>query len=61
MKPGQMERAGEHPVPVGPLAVRAAALDANGWKEGAKGDARTLSAAPLLPEERELIAPLLRE
>ncbi|MBA3833108.1 MAG: hypothetical protein H0X34_14680 [Chthoniobacterales bacterium] len=47
--------------PVGPLAVRAAALDANGWKEGAKGDARTLAAAPLLPEERALIAPLSRE
>ena len=47
--------------PVGPLAVRAVALDANGWKEGAKGDARTLAAAPLLPEERALIAPLLVE
>jgi tetratricopeptide (TPR) repeat protein len=47
--------------PVGPLAVRAAALDANGWKEGAKGDARTLAAAPLLPEERALIAPLLSD
>jgi hypothetical protein len=34
-------------------------LDANGWKEGVKGDARTLAAAPLLPEERALIAPLL--
>ncbi len=47
--------------PVGPLAVRAVALDANGWKEGAKGDARTLAAAPLLPEERALIAPLLSD
>ena len=46
---------------VGPLAVRAVALDANGWKEGAKGDARSLSAAPLLPEERALIAPLLSQ
>jgi hypothetical protein len=47
--------------PVGPLAVRAVALDANGWKEGAKGDARVLRAAPLLPEERALIAPLLSD
>ncbi len=47
--------------PVGPLAVRAVVLDANGWKEGAKGDARTLAAAPLLPEERALIAPLLSD
>jgi Tfp pilus assembly protein PilF len=46
--------------PVGPLAVRAVVLDANGWKEAAKGDARTLAAAQLLPEERELLAPLLR-
>ena len=48
----------EESSPVGPLAVRAVALDANGWKEGAKGDARNLAAAPLLPEERALIAPL---
>lgn len=48
--------------PVGPLAVRAVALDANGWKEGARGDARTLSTAQLLlPEERALLTPLLRE
>ncbi|MGI8957317.1 MAG: hypothetical protein ACR2II_10445 [Chthoniobacterales bacterium] len=47
--------------PVGPLAIRAVALDANGWKEAAKGDARTLAAAPLLPEERALIAPLLSD
>ena len=51
----------EETSPVGPLAVRAVALDANGWKEGAKGDARTLAAAPLLPEERALIAPLLSD
>ena len=48
----------EETSPVGPLAVRAVALDANGWKDGAKQDARTLSAAPLLPEERALITPL---
>jgi tetratricopeptide (TPR) repeat protein len=36
--------------PPGPLAVRAVALDANGWKDGARGDARTLAAANLLPE-----------
>src|SRR5438046_6244112 len=42
----------EESSPVGPLAVRAVALDANGWKEGAKGDARNLAAARLLPEER---------
>ena len=51
----------EESSPVGPLAVRAVVLDANGWKDGAKGDARTLSAAPLLPEEWALIAPLLSE
>ena len=51
----------EESSPGGPLAVRAVALDANGWKEGAKGDARTLAAAPLLPEERALIAPLLSD
>jgi hypothetical protein len=51
----------EESSPVGPLAVRAVALDANGWKEGAKQDAHTLSAAPLLPEERALIAPLLSD
>ena len=51
----------EESSPVGPLAVRAVVLDANGWKEGAKGDAHTLSAAPLLPEERALITPLLRD
>jgi tetratricopeptide (TPR) repeat protein len=51
----------EESSPVGPLAVRAVALDSNGWKEGAKQDAHTLSAAPLLPEERALITPLLRD
>ncbi|PYK63530.1 MAG: hypothetical protein DME50_17385 [Verrucomicrobia bacterium] len=59
---GQL-RLGHHAeaLEAGPLAVRAVALDANGWKEGAKGDARTLAAAPLLPEERALIAPLLSD
>ena len=51
----------EESSPVGPLAVRAVALDANGWKDGAKQDAHTLSAAPLLPEERALIATLLND
>jgi tetratricopeptide (TPR) repeat protein len=45
--------------PPGVLAVRAAILDANGYKEGARGDAHNLAAARLLPEERALIAPLL--
>lgn len=44
--------------PPASLAIRAAALDANGWKEGAQNDARNLAAARLLPEERALIAPL---
>ena len=46
--------------PPGPLAVRAAILAANGYEEGARNDARILGAKPLLPEERALIAPILR-
>ncbi|PYJ24066.1 MAG: hypothetical protein DME99_00755 [Verrucomicrobia bacterium] len=46
--------------PPGALAVRAAILAANSYEEGARGDARNLGAKPLLPEERALIAPLLR-
>jgi hypothetical protein len=46
--------------PSGALAVRAAILAANGYEEGARNDARLLSAKPLLPEERALIAPLLQ-
>ena len=45
--------------PPGALAVRAAILAANGIGEGARNDALLLSAKPLLPEERALIAPLL--
>jgi len=45
--------------PPGVLAVRAAILAANGYEDGARNDARLLSAKPLLPEERALIAPLL--
>jgi hypothetical protein len=44
--------------PPGALAVRAAILAANGYKDGARSDARLLAAKPLLPEERALIAPL---
>ena len=46
--------------PPGALAVRAAILAANGIEEGARNDALLLSAKPLLPEERALIAPLLQ-
>jgi hypothetical protein len=46
--------------PPGALAVRAAILAANGYEEGARNDARLLSAKPLLPEERALIAPLVQ-
>jgi hypothetical protein len=46
--------------PPGALAVRAAILAANGHEDGARNDARLLSAKPLLPEERALIAPLLQ-
>ena len=45
--------------PPGALAVRAAILAVNGYEDGAKGDARNLGAAQLLPEERALIAPLM--
>jgi tetratricopeptide (TPR) repeat protein len=47
--------------PPGALAVRAAILAANGYGGGARNDARLVSAKPLLPEERTLIAPLLAE
>lgn len=46
--------------PPGALAVRAAILAANGYEDGARNDARLLSAKALLPEERALIAPLLQ-
>ena len=46
--------------PPGALAVRAAVLAANGYKDGARNDALLLGAKPLLPEERALIAPLLQ-
>jgi Flp pilus assembly protein TadD len=46
--------------PAGALAVRVAILAANGYEDGARNDARLLSAKPLLPEERALIAPLLQ-
>jgi hypothetical protein len=45
--------------PPGALAVRAAILAANGYGDGARNDARLVSAKSLLPEERALIAPLL--
>jgi hypothetical protein len=45
--------------PPGALAVRAAILAANGLEGGARNDALLVSANPLLPEERALIAPLL--
>lgn len=46
--------------PPGALAVRVAILAANGFEEGARNDAQLVSANPLLPEERALIAPLLQ-
>jgi tetratricopeptide (TPR) repeat protein len=46
--------------PPGALAVRAAILAANGYQDPARNDARLVSANPLLPEERALIAPLLQ-
>jgi tetratricopeptide (TPR) repeat protein len=46
--------------PPGVLAVRAAILAANGYQEGARGDAQNLGGEHLLPEERALIAPLLQ-
>ena len=42
-----------------PLAVRAAALDANGWHKEAREEARKLVATDLLPEERNLVAALI--
>ena len=42
-----------------PLAVRAAALDANGWHKEAREEARKLVVADLLPEERNLVASLI--
>jgi tetratricopeptide (TPR) repeat protein len=47
--------------PPGALAVRAAILAVNGYREGARGDARLLGAENLLPEERALISPLLTD
>ena len=44
---------------VPPLAVRAAALDANGWHKEAREEARKLVAVDLLPEERNLVAALI--
>jgi hypothetical protein len=46
--------------PPGALAVRAAILAANGYEGPARNDAHLVSANPLLPEERALIAPLLQ-
>ena len=46
--------------PPGALAVRAAILASNGYEDGARNDARLVSANLLLPEERALIAPLLQ-
>jgi Flp pilus assembly protein TadD len=46
--------------PPGALAVRAAILAVNGYEDGARNDALLVSANPLLPEERALIAPLLQ-
>lgn len=53
-KPGE-------PLNAPPMAVRAAALAANGWKDKARDEARKLVATQLLPEERALVAPLLCE
>jgi tetratricopeptide (TPR) repeat protein len=47
--------------PPGALAVRVAIVAANGYEDGARNDARLLSAKSLLPEERALIAPLLQQ
>jgi len=51
---------GTSAAPPGALAVRAAILAANGIEDAARTDALLLSAKPLLPEERTLIAPLLQ-
>jgi len=42
----------------GALAVRVAILAANGYEEGARGDAHNLGAEHLLPGERALITSL---
>ncbi len=42
-----------------PMAVRAAALAANGWRDQARQEAEKLTRVQLLPEERALVAPLL--
>ena len=42
------------------LPVYTAALAANGWKDKARDEAQKLATVKLLPEERALIAPLLR-
>jgi hypothetical protein len=47
--------------PPGVLAVRAAILFANGWKNEARGDARNLAAERLLPEERGLLNKVLSD
>lgn len=43
------------------FALRAAAFEANGWKDKARDDAKKLTTAKLMPEERALIAPLLKD
>ena len=43
-----------------PLVVRAAALAANGWNDRARAEAHKLTTVSLLPEERALIAPILK-
>lgn len=48
-------------VPPRVLVLRAAALAATGMTDEARDKARALSASRLLPEERALIAPLLRD
>ena len=40
--------------------IYAAALAANGWRDKARAEAEKLATAKLLPEERALIAPLLK-
>ena len=41
--------------------VFAAALSANGWKDEGRAEAKKLTTAKMLPEERALIAPLLSD
>jgi hypothetical protein len=53
-KPGE-------PLVAPPMAVRAAALAANGWNDQAREEAQKLATAKLLPEERALIAPLVNK